>query len=365
MSAIGFANGRVYAGNTTWGTVTVFDTSGTVINTITGLASPNWITATPNGTRLFATNGNATLTAIDTGANAVMATIPVGNLPTSVSITSDGAYAYVTNEYGFSVSQVSVATNTVVKTINHVVVYPYSIALSPGGGGVTPSCSYQLSGSSASFNSSGGSGSVNVTAPTGCAWSVSNIPGWVNLSGGSGSGNGTVSFNVGANNGGSLSAVLTIAGSPYTISEAGLTSHIRVRCGGPQFTDGSGNVWISDNAVNFSGTNASISNTTTPALYQMETWSTGTLTYTYNVTPGTYTVSLKFAEFYLTKSGERTFNILINGSPVMSNFDILGSPGGAMNTAIDEKFTVASSGQITIQLVPVIGSAKISAIEIY
>jgi len=101
-----------------------------------------------------------------------------------------------------------------------------------------------------------------------------------------------------------------------------------------------------------------------PALYQTEAWSTGTLQYQFAVPNGSFTVKLRFAEFYMTQRGQRTFNIVINGVTYYSSFDILAAV--APNTADDVSIpVVVGNGQITIQLVPVTGPAKINAIEIF
>jgi hypothetical protein len=56
-------------------------------------------------------------------------------------------------------------------------------------------------------------------------------------------------------------------------------------------------------------------------------------------------------------------NIVINGATVQSSFDILANT--SVNTAYDLTFpVVVTGGQITIQLVPVLGPAKLDALEI-
>jgi hypothetical protein len=61
-----------------------------------------------------------------------------------------------------------------------------------------------------------------------------------------------------------------------------------------------------------------------------------------------YTVLLHFAEFYFTAAGGRVFNVAINGTSVLSNFDIYALAGA--NKALVEQFTATanSSGQIVI-----------------
>jgi YVTN family beta-propeller protein len=362
------ANGRVYVGNQYSNSVTVHDTSGNLLATIAGFAFPNWLAATPNGSRVFVTNGNsASVSTVDTNSNGIVGTFPVGSNPTSVAVSADGANAYVTNEFGFSLSQLNVAGNFVSNTLAHVGVYPFSVALPPPAASGGPTCTYSISPSSASFATAGGTGSVNVFAPAGCSWGAFSNVGWAQISGGaSGSGNGTVTYSVNSNLGiAGLSGTLTIAGQTFTITQAGAAfGGIRVHCGGGQLTDGSGNIWSPDNAPNFNVTNAGIANTSMPALYQTEAWSTGTLQYQFNVPNGAFTVKLRFAEFYETQPGRRTFNIVINGVTYYSSFDILANV--APNTAYDVPIpVVVSNGQIIVQLVPVVGPAKINAIEIF
>lgn len=58
-----------------------------------------------------------TVSVIDTSTNAVTATIPVGNFPTGVVFSPDGARAYVTNQSDGTVSVIDTASNTVTATI--------------------------------------------------------------------------------------------------------------------------------------------------------------------------------------------------------------------------------------------------------
>jgi glucuronoarabinoxylan endo-1,4-beta-xylanase len=78
-----------------------------------------------------------------------------------------------------------------------------------------------------------------------------------------------------------------------------------------------------------------------------------------------YTVTLYFAETYLSSSGSRRFNVSINGATVLSNFDIYASAGG-QNKAIARSFTATanSSGQIVIQFTSVTENPKINGISI-
>ncbi|HEX8424045.1 MAG TPA: M36 family metallopeptidase, partial [Pyrinomonadaceae bacterium] len=87
-------------------------------------------------------------------------------------------------------------------------------------------CTYSISPSSASVASGGGTGSVGVTAGTGCTWTAASNASFITItSGASGSGNGTVNYSVAANTGTtSRTGTLTIAGQTFTVSQAGTTA---------------------------------------------------------------------------------------------------------------------------------------------
>ena len=84
-------------------------------------------------------------------------------------------------------------------------------------------CTYALAPTGASATSSGGPGTVSVSAASGCVWTASSNVAWLSITGGaSGSGNGTVAYSVTANPATSArSGTLTIAGLTFTVSQAG------------------------------------------------------------------------------------------------------------------------------------------------
>jgi hypothetical protein len=64
-------------------------------------------------------------------------------------------------------------------------------------------------------------GAVTVTAASGCTWTATSNATWISVTGGaSGSGNGTVTYGVVANTGGSRTGTLTIAGNTFTLTQA-------------------------------------------------------------------------------------------------------------------------------------------------
>lgn len=89
--------------------------------------------------------------------------------------------------------------------------------------GTGPSCTYSILPTSASVGAAATTGSVSVTASSGCSWTASSNASWIRVtSGASGSGNGTVQYSVDTNTGTSVrSGTLTIAGQTFTVNQAG------------------------------------------------------------------------------------------------------------------------------------------------
>ncbi len=93
-----------------------------------------------------------------------------------------------------------------------------------GGMNASAQCSYALNAGGQAFPPAGGSGSISITAPQGCAWNVTGAPRWVTLtSSATGSGNGTLTYQVAVNAAGDRSSAITIAGVSFTVEqEAGV-----------------------------------------------------------------------------------------------------------------------------------------------
>ncbi len=85
------------------------------------------------------------------------------------------------------------------------------------------SCTYNVSPTSKSFVAAGGSGSLSVTSPSGCAWTASSNNAWITITGGSsGSGNGSIDYSVAANASSSTrTGTITAAGRTVTITQSG------------------------------------------------------------------------------------------------------------------------------------------------
>jgi hypothetical protein len=148
----------------------------------------------------------------------------------------------------------------------------------------------------------------------------------------------------GTNNGVAHSVSVTLA-----VTTAG---QIQINSGG-----GPAGSFVAD--TNFGGGNPStvtasidLSGAVNPApqaVYQSERW--GVFTYTIpNLTANkSYKVRLHFAELAFSGPGQRIFNVAVNGTPVLTNFDIF-AVAGAKNKALIQEFLVNAnaSGQIII-----------------
>jgi beta-glucanase (GH16 family) len=143
---------------------------------------------------------------------------------------------------------------------------------------------------------------------------------------------------------------------------------VQINCGGPAVSPfaadldfaGGGTIHHS-NTIDLSG----VTNPAPMAVYQ--TGRDGNFTYTI---PGfaagsSHLVRLHFAETFWTSAGSRIFNVSINGTKVLTNFDIFAA-AGAMNKAVIEQFTASanSSGQFVIQFTTVKDNSLINGIEI-
>ncbi|ACZ43662.1 Kelch repeat-containing protein [Thermobaculum terrenum ATCC BAA-798] len=153
----------------------------------------------------------------------------------------------------------------------------------------------------------------------------------------------------------------------FTTASATAFVPIRVDSGNTSsYTDTGGNVWSADTGYTggsvTKGTTSDIAGTNDDRLYQKGR-SGAPFSYRFQVPNGTYTVRLKFAETYWTRAGQRVFNVNIEGSRVLSNFDILQTV--APKTALDRTFKVeVSDGRLDVDLTSVVNYPLVSALEI-
>ncbi|HEX6499413.1 MAG TPA: glycosyl hydrolase family 18 protein [Micromonosporaceae bacterium] len=161
-----------------------------------------------------------------------------------------------------------------------------------------------------------------------------------------------------------------------TSADAAVSAPIRINANGPAFTDGSGHTWSADQAYTAgswgydtqygSGTTANaIAGTTDDALYQSYDLFNNWSGYKFDVPNGTYQVTLKMVEDWANAAGQRMFDVRIEGTQVLTAFDIFASCGAF--TACDRTFTATvGDGQLNVAFNMDGGAnyATVSAIEV-
>jgi len=99
-----------------------------------------------------------------------------------------------------------------------------------------------------------------------------------------------------------------------------------------------------------------------PSPYNAMRASATPFSYTFAVTPGTYTIKLSFIEPRPTQTaGSRKFNIDISGVRYQTGFDIFAIGGLA---PLDATYRAAFTGPIVITFTPVIGNAIVSGVQV-
>ena len=141
-------------------------------------------------------------------------------------------------------------------------------------------------------------------------------------------------------------------------------SVLRVDAGGASgFTDSAGKFWAAD--AFFTGGYANtgtfaVAGTVDDALYA--TRRTGAFTYSRAVENGEYTLRLLFTDWY-TSAGQRKFNVDVEGSRVLSSFDIVAA--GGTKTAVVKTFNVnVADGKLDMAFTKVVSEASLSAFEL-
>jgi len=149
---------------------------------------------------------------------------------------------------------------------------------------------------------------------------------------------------------------------------------IRVAIGrATPYTDILGRVWAADNGISGASTTwtealLDFQNGTDPELYSSFRFGTnpGEFSFTTPVpSTGKYKVTLKWIEHFVFAPNERLFDVIINGTTVLQNFDLFTAAGGAWRV-YDRSFTVtAGSPQVQVTFrAGAIENPKINAIEI-
>lgn len=148
---------------------------------------------------------------------------------------------------------------------------------------------------------------------------------------------------------------------------------IRIRCLDTSYTDQHGKFWGVDRY--FLGGQPAIRAARviarTPELYRGERY--GNFSYAIPVIPGTYTVTLRFAETWFSPDGprgggvgKRVFDVLHNGRALLENFDIYKEARGSHQEIVKTFHGLRpdSRNRIVISFAPIVNYATVNAIEI-
>ena len=364
------ATGLFTAGSSAGGPYTVTAASGGLNGTASVTVSvPNAAPtiATPAAANPSPVTGSTTalsvLGADDGGeANLIYTWATTGTPPASVTFSGNGSNAakHTTATFtkaGAYTFQVTVkdqanlsATSSVTITVNQSLT---SIVVSPSSATVSPSATQPFTATARDQFA------TNLATQPSFTWTVS--------------GGGTISAT-------GLFTAGTSAGGPYTVtaksgSVSGTasvtvtqTTVYQINCGGSAaspYTADQYNSGGTARTVTNTITTTGVTNPAPQAVYQAERY--GAVTYTLpSLTAGaSYTVRLHFAELYWTATGKRKFNVAINSTTVLSNFDIYSAAGGQYKAMVKEfTATANTSGQIVIKLTNVTDNATIEGIQI-
>ena len=138
-----------------------------------------------------------------------------------------------------------------------------------------------------------------------------------------------------------------------------------VNAGGARYVARDGTVFEADTFFTGGGTEettSAITNTMDDVLYQSER--NGGFSYAFPVDNGTYFVKLYLAEITFNASGQRQFDVLIEGSEVISNLDLYAEVGADDKAYTVEFQTTVSDGVLNVTVNADIDEAKIGAIKI-
>ena len=99
-------------------------------------------------------------------------------------------------------------------------------------------------------------------------------------------------------------------------------------------------------------------------VYQAERYGNFTYTFTGLISGVSYKVRLHSAETFWTAVGQRRFNVTLNGTQVLTSFDIIAAAGAPNKAVISEFNVVATNGQIVAQYTTVTDNARAGGVEI-
>ncbi|MEM7168367.1 MAG: putative Ig domain-containing protein, partial [Planctomycetota bacterium] len=163
----------------------------------------------------------------------------------------------------------------------------------------------------------------------------------------------------------------TDAGMLFDTQDFTIEVSYRINCGelATPYIDGAGNTWTIDQGFNSGDT---LTNTANPITGTLEPLllstqrraTTGLLGYSLEIPPGTYLVRLHFAELFDALVGERIFNVSIDGSSVLSDYDIV-EEVGTFAASVEEFLVELAAGPLQVNWTgAAIPGAVVNAVEV-
>jgi hypothetical protein len=366
------ASGLFTAGASAGGPFTVTATSGSVSGTASvsvAIANTPPTIATAAAASPSPVTGSTTVLSVlgaDNGGEASLTYTwaTTGTPPAAVTFSANGTNAAKTSTATFTRAgsyafQVTVkdqgnltATSAVSVTVNQTLT---SIVVSPASATVATAATQQFTASARDQFAT-----ALTTQPT-PTWSVS--------------GGGTISasglFTAGATAGGPFTVTAasgSVTGTASVTVSSTPTTVYRLNSGGSAVSPFAADQYASGGTartVTNTITTTGVTNAAPQGVYQSERYGNVTYTLPSLVASAQYTVRLHFAELYQTASGRRRFNVAINGTTVLSSFDIFATAGAAYKAVVRDFTTTANaSGQIVITFTTVTDNATIEGIEI-
>ena len=206
-------------------------------------------------------------------------------------------------------------------------------------------CTYSISPTSQSTGSSGGPGTVSVTASSGCTWTAVSNASWITVtSNGNVTGNGTVNYSVSANSGTtSRTGTMTIAGKTFTVNQSGTSCSYSISPASQSFnaSGGTGSVsvaaqigcsWNSSCNVSWISLTSGVSGTTNGSVGYSVSANT-------NNTSRTGTITIAGKTFTVTQSGSSLNSYTIT-AVAGSNGSISPSGTVAVGYGASQSFTI-------------------------
>lgn len=159
-------------------------------------------------------------------------------------------------------------------------------------------------------------------------------------------------------------ATCLLAGTQMTAASAAAPAVGTVNAGGGAFSAADGTGYAADHG--FSGgrvtSAAKVTGTADTPLYS--TLRVGMDGYSFPVENGEYDVTLKMVENYWSASGKRRFDVAIEGSTKMFNYDVFAAAGG-QNRAHDRTFTTkVVDGRLDVDFKAVVDLPSVAAIQV-